>query len=64
MSEISSLKNIIYIQNVYSLNNAFYSFRCMHFQGKEIKDLKWMSDEALQRAEIRREAESKGEKEK
>ena len=38
MSEISSLKNIIYLQNVYFLNNAFYSFRCMHFQEKEIKD--------------------------
>ena len=63
MSEISSLKNIIYLQNVYSLNNAFYSFRCMHFQGKEIKDLKWMSDEALQRAE-KRKVKGKGERER
>ena len=35
----------------------------MHFQEKEIKDLKWMSDEALQIAEIK-EAKGKGENER
>ena len=54
MSEVSSLKNVIYLQTVYSLNNAFYSFRCMHFQVKKIKELKWMSDKTLQRAEKRK----------
>ena len=63
MSEVSSLKNVIYLQTVYSLNNAFYSFRCMHFQVKKIKELKWMSDETLQRAE-KRKVKGKGERER
>ena len=35
-----------------------------HPQEKEMKKAKWLSDEALQMAEKRREAESKGEKER
>ena len=35
----------------------------MHFQEKEIKDLKWMSDEALHRAE-KRKLKGNGERER